>query len=111
MIDTYPAPPRSRVSEADEDLLNEIRDRYKSWDGVWQKIRQERNIDLRYICGDPWDPKDRKAREDASRPCINHDDSRLDGPSYEQPDEAVGTVRQRSSAGLRGVGGTPHQRI
>jgi hypothetical protein len=75
MIDTaYADTPRSRVSDADDELLCEIRDRYKSWETVWQKVRQERNIDLRYICGDPWDPKDRKAREDASRPCINHDE-------------------------------------
>jgi hypothetical protein len=60
--------------DSDEELLSEIRERYKSWDTTWQKIRKERAIDIRYICGDPWDPKDRKAREDAGRPCISHDE-------------------------------------
>src|SRR5215468_4459356 len=29
---------------------------------------------MRYICGDPWTPEDRKARADAGRPCVNHDE-------------------------------------
>jgi Phage P22-like portal protein len=65
---------RPATGDADEELLNEIRDRYKAYDTEWEKIREERDIDLRYICGDPWDPKDRKARTDAGRPCINHDE-------------------------------------
>lgn len=76
MIDTaYQDSPRSKSgSTADEDLLLEIRDRYKSYDSEWKKIREERDKDLQFICGDPWDPKDRKARDDAGRPCINHDE-------------------------------------
>ena len=61
-------------STADEELLQEIRDRYRAYDTEWSKIREERDTDLRYICGDPWEQKDRKARADAGRPCINHDE-------------------------------------
>ena len=53
---------------------SEIRDRYRAYDTEWSKIREERDTDIRYICGDPWETKDREARRDAGRPCINHDE-------------------------------------
>src|SRR5574340_144245 len=58
----------------DEALLQEIRDRYRYACDAWREIREERKIDMRYISGDPWDESDRKARADAGRPCINHDE-------------------------------------
>lgn len=58
----------------DEEILTEIRDRYKNYDQAWAKIREERNTDLKYIAGDPWSAEDRRARKDAGRPCINHDE-------------------------------------
>ena len=62
----------SKIS--DEDLLLEIRDRYKSYDLQWKDSRRERETDMRYITGDPWSIEDRKARKDADRPCISHDE-------------------------------------
>jgi hypothetical protein len=59
---------------ADEALLQEIRDRFKYGMDAWREIREERQTDMRYICGDPWEPADRKDREDAGRPCISHDE-------------------------------------
>jgi hypothetical protein len=83
------APARgARSTSKDDDLLIEIRDRYKTYDSAWQDIRKERNLDVKYISGDPWDPRDRKAREDAMRPCINHDEL----SQYVQ--QAVNTMRQ-----------------
>ena len=58
----------------DEELLQEIRDRYKYASDAWEEIRKERQKDMRYICGNPWDDKDRKVREDAGRPVVNHDE-------------------------------------
>ena len=58
----------------DEELLREIRDRYKYASDAWEEIRKERQKDMRYICGNPWDDKDRKVREDAGRPVVNHDE-------------------------------------
>ena len=60
----------------DEPLLKELRERYTYAKEQWADIFEEREIDLRYIAGDPWDPKDRKAREDpnARRPCLSHDE-------------------------------------
>jgi hypothetical protein len=58
----------------DEELLNEIRDTYTYFYDAWTEIRDERNVDIAYVCGDPWSTNDRKAREDAKRPCISHDE-------------------------------------
>jgi len=73
MDTAYTDSPR-RVSKPDEELLKEIRDRYKAWDDAWKDHRKERDKDISYICGDPWEKKDRDARENAGRPCINHDE-------------------------------------
>jgi Phage P22-like portal protein len=67
-------PARGGGSTSDDDLLVEIRDRYKAYDVAWKDIRTERNTDVKYISGDPWEARDRKAREDVGRPCINHDE-------------------------------------
>lgn len=58
----------------DEALLKRIRDRYKYAAEQWREAQEERRKDMRYLQGDPWDEKDRKAREDAGRPTINHDE-------------------------------------
>lgn len=57
-----------------EALLKEIRDFREYAEDRWKKIREESQKDRRYLNGDPWDAADRKAREDAGRPCINHDE-------------------------------------
>jgi hypothetical protein len=62
------------VSEDDEKLLRHIRDRYTSLSDLWREIREERQKDLRYICGDPWDDVDKRARKDAGRPCLSQDE-------------------------------------
>ena len=61
-------PPLADVSEADEELLQEIRDEYSYLDDCWRESRTERNTDMRFISGDPWEADDRKARKDAGRP-------------------------------------------
>jgi|SRR5579884_71461 len=58
----------------DAALLEEIRERYRYASDMWREAREERATDLRYICGDPWEEADRRARQDAGRPCINHDE-------------------------------------
>jgi len=52
----------------------EIRERFSDYSNEWEDIRDEARIDMRYVLGDPWDPEDRKAREDAGRPCISLDE-------------------------------------
>lgn len=65
---------KPRDVSKDEPLLKEIRDDYRYFSDYWREAREQRQIDLKYLCGDPWDEKDRKARADAGRPCINHDE-------------------------------------
>jgi len=55
-------------------LLLEIRERHQYGVDKWEDAKTERDTDLKYICGDPWDKDDRQERFDAGRPCINHDE-------------------------------------
>ncbi len=64
----------TKLGTGDEALLREIRDRYAEYKQAWEKIREERQTDMRYIAGDPWSDEDKKARKDAGRPCISHDE-------------------------------------
>src|SRR5262252_7744279 len=80
--------PKKEPSESDQELLTEIRERYKSYSMYWSDIRKERDQDLQYINGDPWDPQDRAARKEAGRPCINHDEL------GQYVNQAVNQVRQ-----------------
>lgn len=52
----------------------ELRQEYD--DAVDQKrhIREDGDTDMRYVSGNPWEDKDRKAREDAGRPCLSLDE-------------------------------------
>ena len=59
---------------ADEALLEEIRDRFKVANTEWSAIRDEGDTDMRYVAGDPWSDKDRRAREDKQRPCFSEDE-------------------------------------
>lgn len=64
------------AEQTEEEILKEIRETYSYYSDYWREPREERGIDLRYICGDPWDPKDRLARSQpgSERPCISHDE-------------------------------------
>lgn len=62
------------MADKDDELLKEIRDRYDYATEAWRKIREEAAKDMRYVAGDPWEPKERKAREEAGRPCISLDE-------------------------------------
>jgi len=71
----YPRnPPLQDVSAEDEALLREIRAKFTYFTDRWKESKDERNTDLRYVCGDPWEAKDRRAREEAGRPCVSHDE-------------------------------------
>lgn len=54
--------------------IKEKRQQFSDDTAEWQAIRDEGAIDMRHASGDPWDPKDRKAREDAGRVCISLDE-------------------------------------
>ena len=73
LMDTEDRQP-STSETSDEELLQEIRDRYSYLSDAWREIREESQKDRKYLSGDPWEDEDRKAREDAKRPCISHDE-------------------------------------
>jgi Phage P22-like portal protein len=52
----------------------EIREAFQEYRSEWKDIYDEGQEDMRYIAGDPWDPADRQAREDAGRPCLSLDE-------------------------------------
>lgn len=60
--------------EQDSTILKEIRDNFAYYTDSWRDIREEAKTDMRYVSGDPWDPKDRKFREDNDRPCMTWDE-------------------------------------
>lgn len=58
----------------DSPLLKEIRDQFDYYSREWDDTYEEGRIDMRYVAGDPWKPKDRKAREGAGRICFSSDE-------------------------------------
>jgi hypothetical protein len=54
--------------------LEELRQQFTDDEAEWEPIRQEGAKDMRYVAGDPWDPKERAAREDAGRVCLSLDE-------------------------------------
>ena len=64
----------SKAPASREPLLVELREAFDYATDQWREIRKEGQIDMRYVAGDPWEPKDRKAREDAGRPALSLDE-------------------------------------
>lgn len=64
----------SKIGRKDEALLKEIREDFEYFVRSWQKIREEGDTDMRYVSGDPWDPKEKKLRDDNHRPCVVFDE-------------------------------------
>jgi hypothetical protein len=58
----------------DEEILIEVRDRFAYCEDQWQYIRQEAQTDMEYVSGNGWPEKEKKKREDASRPCLSFDE-------------------------------------
>lgn len=72
----------------DEKLLREIREDYSYFRDFWRENYEEAKTDLRFISGDPWEPNDRKLREDNGRPVLCPDE--LD----QYLNQAINNVRQ-----------------
>jgi hypothetical protein len=65
---------RATHSDADDARLTELRDRFTYAMDQWREIRAAAKEDMRAVGGDPWNPKDRQAREDAGRVCLSLDE-------------------------------------
>src|SRR5277367_2478614 len=55
-------------------ILREIRENYTIFEEAWRPIREEGDIDMRYVSGDPWDGKERDFREKHDRPVMTWDE-------------------------------------
>lgn len=65
------SPTPKAVPEADEAILQELRDRYDYASTEWAPIIAQGDIDVRYSAGDVWNQEDRDAR--AGRPVETYD--------------------------------------
>lgn len=57
-----------------QDFLKQLREEYSSDDTDWKPIRDEGRTDIRYIAGDPWEPVERRYREQNNRLCLTFDE-------------------------------------
>jgi hypothetical protein len=58
----------------DGKFLDEARDRFKYCLESWRDIRDEHDLDMRFLAGDAWDPIELRARKDKHRPFIHLDE-------------------------------------
>ena len=70
----------------------EIREMFSDFTSDWRENREEAKTDMRFVAGDPWEPEDRKARDDAGRPCISPDELN------QYLNQAINNVRQNKRA-------------
>lgn len=70
--------PKSSVGTKDTALLKEIRDTFDYFCTRWSDIRTEAKRDMRFVSGDPWEPSEKRARQDGEgnwiRPCLVMDE-------------------------------------
>lgn len=65
---------KKKTVEAEDDAkLQSVRDAFDYNFNKWDPIYKEGDEDLKYLV-DPWDPDDKKAREDAGRPALSFDE-------------------------------------
>jgi hypothetical protein len=57
-----------------ESDVKENLELYEYASSAWSDNYKAGDEDMRYVNGDPWDPEERKAREEASRPCLCFDE-------------------------------------
>ena len=74
MSDSQPVRKQDAGESADEELLREIREDYTYYRDFWRDNHNEMKVDLRFISGDPWEPDDRRNREDNNRPVLCPDE-------------------------------------
>lgn len=59
---------------SEKDIIKEVKDEFTYYTDEWREIYAEGDKDMCYVAGNPWDPQERQAREDANRPCMTWDE-------------------------------------
>jgi Phage P22-like portal protein len=57
-----------------DPFLKDCLDRFDYFKDRWHDIREASKEDMRYVSGDPWDPKEKRARQAVNRPCLVMDE-------------------------------------
>lgn len=57
-----------------KDFLAQARDRFKYCVEAWRDIRDEHDLDMRFLAGDSWDETERKRRKNKNLPMIHLDE-------------------------------------
>lgn len=65
---------RQTKEDQDAGTLQAVRDAFDYNFRKWEPIYKEGDTDMRYIAGDPWEPADKTAREEAGRPALAFDE-------------------------------------
>jgi hypothetical protein len=68
------ARPSKKDTDADQKILDTMLERFKIGTDEWREIRDEAAVDMRYVSGDCWDPKEKQARKDVNRPALEVDE-------------------------------------
>jgi hypothetical protein len=92
MPDQDPESDKKAGETARETLLREIREDFTYFRDYWRDNHEEMKIDLRFAAGDPWDPEDRRQREENGRPVLCPDE--LD----QYLNQAINNLRQNKRA-------------
>lgn len=95
--------PKKPSANDEEKLLAEIRERFDYAEKEWAEIRAEAAKDMRYVAGDPWEPEDRRQREEAGRPCLSLDEL---GQHFNQVINGVRSEKRAVKFSPKGHGAT-----
>jgi len=58
----------------DAEFLQKLRDRFRYCLESWKEIREEHDLDIRFLCGDSWEPKEKQRRKNKNLPMIHLDE-------------------------------------
>lgn len=58
----------------DEEFLQKCRDRFKYCWEHWRDIREQHDLDMRFLAGDAWEEKEKQRRKDSRRPMVHLDE-------------------------------------
>ena len=66
--------PRTAEVARNDEFLQQARDRFKYMLESWREIREQHDLDMRFLAGDSWDEREKKRRKDNHLPMIHLDE-------------------------------------
>jgi hypothetical protein len=66
--------PRTAEVVRNDDFLTKVRDRFKYCLESWKDIREQHDLDMRFLAGDSWDEREKNRRKDNRLPMIHLDE-------------------------------------